>query len=316
MQDEQSFTQAMQQHPEDNALRLVFADWLEERGDPRGELIRLLHTLTQAIQVPKRKELEERLRSLLSSGVQPVGPFWTNSIAMKFAWIPAGTFLMGSPSKEKQRGTTESPRHQVRLSQGFYLAVHPVTQAAWQVVMGSNPSHFKGSDQPVEQVSWDDCQEFLRRWSESDGQAYRFPTEAEWEYACRAGTTSPFSFGETISTDQANYNGNYSYGKGKAGLHRRKTTTVGCFTPNALGLSDMHGNVWEWCNDWYGAYTESKIVDPQGPANGEYRVLRGGSFDDGAELVRSASRFVDVLPTVRSHRLGFRAARAMEARHS
>lgn len=243
MNDEQSFHQAMQHHPEDNSLRLVFADWLEERGDKRGELIRLLHTLTQSIEVPDRKLLEERLRSLLASGVQPVGPFWTNSIGMKFAWIPAGSFVMSSP------------QHQG----GFFLAIHPVTQTSWQQVMGNNPSQFHGDTLPVEQVSWDSCQEFLRVLSVRDGRSYRLPTGEEWEYACRAGTTTPFYFGERISTDLANYDGRSfgSYGFVPSVIrllkwqkYRGRTTPVGSFPPNAFGLYDMHGNVWEWCNSW------------------------------------------------------------------
>src|SRR5262249_48891765 len=222
----------------DANLRLVFADWLEERGDQRGELIRLLHTLTQSIEVPDRKKLEERLWTLLASGAQPVGPFWANSIGMKFAWIRPGIFLMGSPKCEEWRPGDET-LHQVTLTKGFYLAIHPVTQASWQEVMGNNPSHFQGADLPVEQVSWSDCQDFLRRLSERDGHAYRLPTEAEWEYSCRAGSTTPFYFGETITTDQANYWGTYPYGSGKKGEHRAKTTPVGSFPPNAFGLYDM-----------------------------------------------------------------------------
>jgi uncharacterized protein (TIGR02996 family) len=228
MHDEAAFLQAMQEHPDDAHLRLVFADWLEEHGDPRSELLRLLHTLTQAVEVPDRSKLEERLRNLLATGVQPVGPFITNSLGMKFAWIPAGTFLMGSPAHEEGRYQNET-QHRVTLSKGFYLAIHAVTQASWQEVMGNNPSRAKGKKRPVEQVSWEDCQEFLRRLSERDGHAYRPPTEAEWEYACRGATTTPFFCGETISTDQANYNGTYPYGNGKKGLDRGKTTSVGSF---------------------------------------------------------------------------------------
>src|SRR5262249_12698261 len=145
---------------------------------------------------------------LLVSGVQPIGPFCTNSVGMTFAWIPAGTFRMGSPTNEKGRDKNEA-RHSVILSAGFYLAIYPVTQVAWQEVMGNNPSHFRGSDLQVEQVSWADSQSFLHRLSKQDGHSYRLPTEAEWEFACRGGTTTPFYFGQTISTDQANYKGDY-----------------------------------------------------------------------------------------------------------
>jgi uncharacterized protein (TIGR02996 family) len=306
MQDEQTFLQAMQENPEDIALRLVFADWLEERGDPRGELIRLLHTLTQSVKVRARKKLEDRLRSLLASGVQPVGPFWTNSIGMKFAWVPSGTFLMGSPKKEKGRGREGLPteygphdyelQHKVTLTKGFYLAIHPVTQASWWEIMGSDPSHFHGDELPVEKVSWDGCQEFLRKLSDREGHAYLLPTEAEWEYACRAGTTTPLSFGETISTDQAHYAGN-------------QPAPVGSFLPNALGLHDMHGNVWEWCADWFGDYPPCDVIDPQGPQRGDYRVVRGGNFHaPEAIFVRSAAR-CGYMRSYRSRNVGFRAAR-------
>jgi uncharacterized protein (TIGR02996 family) len=194
MNDEAAFTRAMQDNPADTTLRLIFADWLEEQGDSRGELIRLLHTLTQAVDVPDRNKLEDRMRSLVASGVKPVGPCWTNSIGMKFDWVPAGTFLMGSPTTEEGRNEDET-LHTVTLTQGFYLAVHPVTQACWRKVMGNNPSLEEGDNLPVDSVSWDDCQDFLRALTERDGHAYRLPSEAEWEHACRAGTTTPFFFG-------------------------------------------------------------------------------------------------------------------------
>jgi uncharacterized protein (TIGR02996 family) len=296
MHDEQSFLQAMHQHPEDNALRLVFADWLEERGDKRGELIRLLHTLTQAIDVTDRAKLEERLRALLAAGVQPVGPFWTNSIGMRFAWIPAGTFMMGSPESEEERMEDES-QHPVTLSKGFSLAIHPVTQATWRTVTGRNANLVEGDDLPavgVADLSWEDCQKFLRMLSDRDGHTYRLPTEAEWEYACRAGTTTPFYFGETILKDQANYGRGFGPNPG--------LTSVGSYPPNAFGLHDMHGNVWEYCQDWYGKYPNEAVVDPQGPAlpqrEEDGRVYRGGVFrggghwsDDTPGSIRSARRF-------------------------
>ena len=222
MHNEDYFIQAMEDHPEDTALRLAFADWLGGHGDPRGELIQLLQTLTQAIELSGRAKLEERLRNLVASGVQPIGPFFMNSIGMRFAWIPAGTFLMGSPESEKKPVDIET-QHKVTLTRGFYLGVYQVTQEQWQAVMDNNPSHFKGEkNYPVENVFWEDCQEFLRRLSIKDGDAYRLPTEAEWEYACRAGTTTSFYFGETISTDEANY----WYWKGWKPIFRHKPTPV------------------------------------------------------------------------------------------
>ncbi|PIE69911.1 MAG: hypothetical protein CSA22_10510 [Deltaproteobacteria bacterium] len=210
---------------------------------------------------------------------------------MAFVWIPEGCFQMGSPENEERRESVEGPQHQVCLD-GFWLGKYEVTQAQWQAVMGSNPSSFKGDDLPVEMVSWKGCQKFLKKLSagSEDGSLYRLPTEAEWEYACRAGTTTPFSFGETISTDQANYNGNVAYGSGKKGDYREKTTQVGTFPPNAWGVFDMHGNVWEWCQDVFGKYSAYSERNPKGKRFGKYRVLRGGSWRYYPQYCRSADR--------------------------
>src|ERR1019366_1404201 len=154
---------------------------------------------------------------------------------MKFVWIPPGNFVMGSPKEEKKRVDNET-QHKVTLSKGFYMGVYRVTQEEWQAVMGKNPSTFKGEKNlPVEQVSWEDCQEFIKKLREKDKKPYRLPTEAEWEYSCRAGTKTPFCFGETISTDQANYNGSKIYGTGKKGVLRGKIIPVGSFPANAWG---------------------------------------------------------------------------------
>ncbi|HVS40578.1 MAG TPA: bifunctional serine/threonine-protein kinase/formylglycine-generating enzyme family protein [Gemmataceae bacterium] len=236
------------------------------------------------------------------------GDVYTNSLGMKFVWIPPGAFLMGSPKKEAERegyqGADET-QHEVTLTKGFHLGIHQVTQAQWQAVMGSNPSHFKGDYLPVEQISWDDAVAFCAALSEKDGKKYRLPTEAEWEYACRAGTTTPFHFGTTPATAQANYDGNYTYGKGKKGVYRRKTTLVGSFPPNDWGLYDMHGNVWEWCADWYGEYEKGSINDPKGLIQGETRVVRGGSWRYNPRNCRSAcrSRFP---PAYRDNLIGLR----------
>jgi len=151
----------------------------------------------------------------------------------------------------------------------------------------------------VETVSWDDCQEFIKKLREKDKKPYRLPTEAEWEYACRAGTTTPFHFGDTISTKQA------TFGKFKKGFSPLATTPVGSFSANAWGLQDMHGNVWQWCNDWYGDYPKKEVVDPQGPEGGTERVLRGGSFTDIPQHLRSANRH-KYEPNGRDHTVGFR----------
>jgi eukaryotic-like serine/threonine-protein kinase len=212
-------------------------------------------------------------------------------VEMRFAWCPPGTFLMGSPAGEESRSNDET-QHRVTLTKGYWLGVTPVTQAQWQAAMGSNPSHFKGNDRPVERVSWEDCQELCKKLGAKLGKRFRLPTEAEWEYACRAGTTTPFHFGETISTDQANYNGNYTYGKGKKGTYRQQTTPVGSFPANAWGLHDMHGNVWEWCQDWYGPYGDLKETDPVRMDKGSHdaRVVRGGTWCNRPVWCRAADR--------------------------
>ena len=215
---------------------------------------------------------------------------FTNGIGMKFVWIQPGTFMMGSPKDEKGRGDDEF-QHKVTLSKGFYMGIYTVTQEQWQQVMGNNPIFFKGEKNlPVEMVSWDDCQEFAKKLREKDKKLYRLPTESEWEFCCRAGTTTPFHFGETISTDQANYNGNFAYGTGKKGVFRAKTTPVDTFPANAWGLFDVHGNVWQWCQDWYGNYPPKDVVDPQGPEKGKVRVQRGGSWLGNPGICRSAVR--------------------------
>ena len=212
----------------------------------------------------------------------------TNSVGMKFVWIRPGSFLMGSP---KEEGRLDEAQHKVTLTKGFYMGIHLVTQEQWEAVMSNNPSHFKDEKNlPVETVSWDDCQEFIKKLRERDKNQYRLPSEAEWEYCCRAGTTTPFHVGETISTDLANYNGEAVYGNGMKGACRNKTTPVGTFPANAWGLHDMHGNLWQWCQDWYGAYPQKDVVDPQGPEKGACRVDRGGSWGDDPQLCRSAYR--------------------------
>jgi formylglycine-generating enzyme required for sulfatase activity len=185
------------------------------------------------------------------------------------------------------------------------MAVHPVTQAQWNQVMGENPSRFKGETLPVEQVSWDDCTAFCKRLSEREGKHYRLPTEAEWEWACRAGTTTPFHFGETILPQQANFDCNYVYGKGTPGTPRKQTTPVASFPANAWGLLDMHGNVWEWCLDWHGVYPGGESVDYQGPKAGTDRVIRGGAWNQIPRCCRSACRRSEELRRRRKD-VGFR----------
>ena len=257
-------------------------------------------------------EILRSIKTLEKINTKPAKEFWkevdektfTNGIGMKFVWIPPGTFMMGSPKEEKERQPDEI-QHKVTLTRGFYMGVYTVTQEQWQEIMGKNPSSFKGEKNlPVETVSWGECQEFIKKLREKDKKPYRLPTEAEWEFACRARTKTPFYFGETISTDQANYNGEV-YGNGKKGVRRGKTTPVDTFPANAWGLHDMHGNLSQWCQDRLGDYPQKDVVDPQGPEKGETRVLRGGSWGFNPENCRSAYRNWNV-PGTRYNGIGFR----------
>ncbi|MHC4662850.1 MAG: SUMF1/EgtB/PvdO family nonheme iron enzyme [Planctomycetota bacterium] len=230
----------------------------------------------------------------------------TNSVGMKFVLVPAGRFNMGSPGTEAGRGTDENA-HSVKITAAFYMQAAEVTQAQWKAVMGENPSESQGDDLPVENVSWHDAQTFIRKLSEKEGKDYRLPTEAEWEYACRASSSSPFYFGEAVTTDQVNYNGEKPYGPAGQGDNREKPTPAGSLGKNKWGLSDMHGNVWEWCADWYEKdyYKNSPAEDPQGPGGGKFRVARGGSFFTGGRECRSAKRRFCV-PKHKTRDIGFR----------
>jgi len=230
-----------------------------------------------------------------------------NGVTLDMVAIPGGTFIMGSPETEKERDNNEGPQRSVTVP-AFFMSKYPVTQAQWQAVMGNNLSNFKGLNRPVEKVSWDDAVEFCQKLSQITGKNYRLPSEAEWEYACRAGTTTPFYFGETITTDLANYDGNYTYGNGPKGVYRQQTTNVGSFPPNAFGLYDMHGNVWEWCQDvwrenYNGAPTDGSAWTSGGDSR--YRLLRGGYWYYNPRLCRSAHRnYYD--PGDRYYGIGFR----------
>ncbi|MFO5495017.1 MAG: formylglycine-generating enzyme family protein, partial [Cuspidothrix sp.] len=198
-----------------------------------------------------------------------------------------------SPASEKGRSESESPQHQVNVP-AFSMGKFVVTQEQYQQIMGKNPSHFtkKGAKRPVEQVSWDDAVEFCQKLSQKTGREYRLPSEAEWEYACRGGTTTPFHFGETITTDLANYNGTYTYASEPKSKYLQQTTDVGSFPPNAFGLYDMHGNVWEWCqDDWHDNYANApKDGSDWTSLSDDIKVLRGGSWFDDPKYCRSAYR--------------------------
>jgi formylglycine-generating enzyme required for sulfatase activity len=206
--------------------------------------------------------------------------------------IPGGSFMMGSPASEKGRTQDESPQHQVNVP-AFSMGKYVVTQAQYQQIMGNNPSGFSGAERPVEKVSWNDAVDFCEKLRQKTGREYRLPSEAEWEYACRAGTTTPFHFGETITTDLANYNGNYTYASEPKRKYLQETTDVGSFPPNAFGLYDMHGNVWEWCqDDWHDNYSNApKDGSVWTSQSGITKLLRGGSWTYTPANCRSASRY-------------------------
>jgi len=252
----------------------------------------------------------------------------TDALAIAMVLIPAGNFLMGSPEDEPERLDREGPQHRVEVPT-FCMGKYPVTQAEWRWVAGNlpqvnrelqpNPSHFEGDRHPVEKVSWYDAVEFCDRLSLHTGRPYRLPSEAEWEYACRAGTTTPFHFGETITTDLANYRGtdwqelnlSGSYDRGPKGEYRETTTPVDQFgITNAFGLCDMHGNVYEWCQDHYHSSYEGAPIDgsawiDEDAEEDKSRILRGGSWNSYPRDCRSANRYIND-PRVAYDLLGFR----------
>ena len=301
---------------------------MEDQGESpeQIELIRL--SRCPSFQAEKR---QARINALIMSGIDPITPTVLGKHGIEMALIPPGIFLIGSPESEKGRLSSEGPQRLVAITKPFYLGVYPVTQRQWQEVMGSNPSHFSASgrgrdrvsgmdtgDFPVENVSWLDCQKFIEKLNEdSQGLKYRLPTEAEWEYACRGGPLAEyqaFNFGNTASSHQANFDGNYPYGEAAKGPYLQRTCKVGSYRPNMLGLYDMHGNVWEWCQDWYSesAYEDMEDVeittDPDGPDNGAVRVLRGGAWYNFGSPCRTARRIDSDTPDSRRSGVGFRLA--------
>ena len=232
-----------------------------------------------------------------SERTTPSGKTFTNSIGMTFVQIPPGTFMMGIPSSEPNRDSDET-QHRVTLTKPYYMQTTEVTQGQWKAVMGNNPSYFDscGNDCPVEQVSWNDCQEFIRKLNQREGNGtYRLPTEAEWEYACQAGTTRPYY----TDLDRAGWN----YKSNSGG----KIHPVAQEAPNAWGLYGMHGNAWEWCSSWFGNYPGGSVTDPKGPSTGQYRVLRGGSWYYNSRYRRAAIRLTGT-PEDRYSNFGFRVA--------
>jgi formylglycine-generating enzyme required for sulfatase activity len=248
-------------------------------------------------------------------------------VGLRLIQVPAGEFLMGSPADEPQRFEDEGPQHRVRLP-GFLMAQTPISQAQWQQVAGwqernaerwgrqlnPNPSRFSdqadSDNRPVEQVSWHDASEFCNRLSQRTGRHYTLPSEAQWEYACRAGSTTPFAFGATLSAELANYNASFTYGNGPKGEYRKQTTPVGMFPANAWGLHDMHGNVYEWCLDhWHDSYkgapSDGSAWLKPSASDEETRLLRGGSWDNFPRNCRSACR-LHARPDYANYNVGFR----------
>lgn len=230
--------------------------------------------------------------------IHPAPPNGTNksvvvhlaeTLRLRLNVIPAGKFIMGSPPDEPERGRDEK-QHPVTISTPFYLGATPVTATEYESVTGDKARNDKGGDVPAI-VTWPDAVRFCQALSRNTGRQFRLPTEAEWEYACRAGTTTPFNTGDQITTDQANFDGKFVYPGCTPGVYRHGSTPVRTFKPNVWGLFDMHGNAYQWCSDWYGPYPTNAVTDPQGPVHGVTRVIRGGKYGSGPRYIRSAARY-------------------------
>lgn len=264
---------------------------------------------------PRRPGVQQLFEALATTAPEQA-KLVTNAVNMKLVLIPAGTFQMGSTEEDVHFRLNELPKHEIAITQPFYMSVNLVTQGQYQLVMGGNPARFNAMtggtlDHPVERVSWDDAMAFCRKLSElpDERQAvrhYRLPTEAEWEYTCRAGSGTPFSFGNALAGMQANFDCKFPVGA-EPSHPTGKTTPVGVFPANHFGLYDMHGNVWEWCADWYDGkyYHASGRRDPTGPETGRFRVVRGGCWRNHAATCRAAYRNA-LVPNNRDPYTGFR----------
>lgn len=221
----------------------------------------------------------------------------------KFHWVPAGKFIMGGSA-------SDHGQHEVALTKGYWIMETPVTQAMWDAIMGADPSQFTGTDLPVDSVTWDEANELAGKLTSMvKGLEFSLPTEAQWEKACRAGTTTQSSFGDVLTSVNCNCNGAYPYGTDEKGPTAGRTTPVGAYPANAWGLKDMHGNVWEWCSDIYGPYSTEPQTDPTGAQEGTRRVLRGGSWNDGAGSCRSAYRGSSVGTMLKPRRFPYNGVR-------
>jgi len=284
---------AIEQDPGDDLAWLALADCLEESGrDREAELVRLREWLRFAdLLHPERRSKERRLQALIAEGARPPGPVTAlplpHGSTMRLALVPPGTFWMGSPEGDPDRYDDEVPRHRVRLTNGFWVGVCPVTQSQWHAVTGVRASNYSGEERPVDQASWRECQRFCERLADFTGRSVRLPTEAEWEYACRAGTTSRFYSGD----DEQSLAAAAWYQQNSNGEPR----PVGKKLPNAWGLHDLLGGVWEWCSDSQRDYGDGRlVVDPVGEEGG-LRVVRGGSIRNDPRATRCGHRGIDSL---------------------
>ena len=259
-----------------------------------------------AVAADQLAQREEEMRQRLAGDTETV--MLPGNVPLELVWCPPGTFWMGRTDDDKTR-------HQVTLTRGFWLGKTEMTQRQWEAVMRTNPSRFNGMDMPVECVSWEDSQRFLEKLNKLVvGGGFRLPSEAEWEYACRAGTETAFCYGDSLGATMANFNGNHPYGGAEKGIHRERTTQVDLFPPNGWGLHDMHGNVAEWCQDWYGDLSADAVTDPFGATSGTARVRRGGGWVDTASCCLSGFRYSSIAPSDdRYSTCGFRVARSERA---
>lgn len=259
---------------------LALNDHFTEQNDPRADFA-LLHILGsgRVISNESYESVLARCQKHLLAGILPLAPTVTNSIGMELVLIPPGIFRMGSPSSEAQRSGDEGPQRTVMISKPFYMGKHPVTRAEWYKIMDGDTLR---ADLPIDGVTWDECQEFCRKLSEKEGISYSLPTEAQWEYACRAGTQTAFAWGDTLTSQHANFNGNHPYGVSPEpnAWDLGRTSPVGSYIPNIWGLYDMHGNVLEWCQDRYGPY-ESGSSDVNNVLDYPY-FRRGGWISLGS----------------------------------
>ena len=257
----------------------------QEKEEPAVEKVTSVSNEKDITKEPTKKE---------SSGKEEVTDLGKD-VKLEMILIPAGKFVMGSPASEKGHRINET-QHEVTLTKPFYMGKYEVTQEQWDAVIVNNRSFYRGPKLPVTSVSWENCQEFIKKLNAKTSGGYRLPTEAEWEYSCRAGTTTAYSYGDSITKNDSNVEG-------------LSTKVVGSYKPNAFGLYDMHGNVWEWCEDWKVDYPKEAVIDPKGPEAGKNRVLRGGSFTGVGLHSRSANWFDNLPSTWNIDYLGFRLAK-------